>query len=163
MYNEIMKKIQKYSFVLLIASVCLIGCASQTKTGTSYSADQARQAQTIKMGSVEKVKAIQIQSDRTGLGAIAGGAVGGIAGSTVGGGRGSGIAAVLGAVAGGLIGDQIEKNVNTLNGQEITVSLNDGTKIVVAQEIDDKEGPFRVGDNVRVLTSPTGTTRITFD
>jgi len=115
------------------------------------------------MGTVENVKEIEIQSDRTGIGAIAGGAVGGIAGSTVGSGRGSGIAAVLGAVAGGLIGDEIEKNVNKLNGQEITVSLNDGTKIVVAQEIDDKEGPFKIGDNVRVLTSPSGTTRITLD
>ena len=115
------------------------------------------------MGTVENVKEIEIQSDRTGIGAIAGGAVGGIAGSTVGGGRGSGIAAVLGAVAGGLIGDEIEKNVNKLNGQEITVSLSDGTKIVVAQEIDDKEGSFKIGDNVRVLTSPSGTTRITFD
>jgi outer membrane lipoprotein SlyB len=154
---------KKISFITLLISFCLIGCASQTKTGTSYSGDQARQAQTIKMGTVENVKEIEIQSDRTGIGAIAGGAVGGIAGSTVGSGRGSGIAAVLGAVAGGLIGDEIEKNVNKLNGQEITVSLNDGTKIVVAQEIDDKEGPFKIGDNVRVLTSPSGTTRITFD
>jgi len=53
--------------------------------------------------------------------------------------------------------------VNKLNGQEITVSLSDGTKIVVAQETDEKEGPFKIGDNVRVLTSPSGTTRITFD
>ena len=153
----------KISLISLLISFFLIGCASQTKTGTAYTEGQARQAQTIKIGIVENVKEIQIQSDRTGVGAIAGGAVGGIAGSTVGDGKGSSIAAVLGAVAGGLIGDEIEKKVNTLNGQEITVSLNDGTKIVVAQEIDDKEGPFKIGDNVRVLTSPSGTTRITFD
>ena len=153
----------KISLITLLISFFLIGCASQTKTGTSYTEGQASQAQTIKIGIVENVKEIQIQSDRTGVGAIAGGAVGGIAGSTVGDGKGSSIAAVLGAVAGGLIGDEIEKKVNTLNGQEITVSLNDGTKIVVAQEIDDKEGPFKIGDNVRVLTSPSGTTRITFD
>nr|AAR38190.1 lipoprotein, putative [uncultured marine bacterium 580] len=153
----------KISLITLLICFFLIGCASQTKTGTAYTEGQARQAQTIKIGIVENVKEIQIQSDRTGVGAIAGGAVGGIAGSTVGDGKGSSIAAVLGAVAGGLIGDEIEKKVNTLNGQEITVSLNDGTKIVVAQEIDDKEGPFKIGDNVRVLTSPSGTTRITFD
>ncbi len=62
---------KKFSFLILLVSFCLIGCASQTKTGTSYSGDQARQAQTIKMGTVENVKEIEIQSDRTGIGAIA--------------------------------------------------------------------------------------------
>jgi outer membrane lipoprotein SlyB len=39
------------------------------------------------------------------------------------------------------VGDKIEKNVNTLNGQEITIRLSNDTLIVVTQEIDKNVGP----------------------
>jgi outer membrane lipoprotein SlyB len=93
-------------------------------------------------------------------GALAGGAIGGIAASNVGGGKMSLVSAIVGAVAGGIVGDKIEKNVNTLNGQEITIRLSNDTLIVVTQEIDKNVGPLRAGDKVRVLTSSNGTTRV---
>ena len=70
------------------------------------------------------------------------------------------MSAIVGAVAGGIVGDKIEKNVNTLNGQEITIRLSNDTLIVVTQEIDKNVGPLRSGDKVRVLTSSNGTTRV---
>lgn len=146
--------------LLMFPLIFLIGCATQSQTSGSYSTDQARKVQTIQTGTVENVKAINISSDRSGLGLISGGVVGGIAGSSIGKGKGRDIAAVIGAVAGSIIGDEIEKKVNTLEGQELTVLLKDGNMIVVAQEISDMDGPIRVGDKVRVITGADGLTRV---
>ena len=151
----------KINLVLLaIMSLFLFGCASQSMTGDSYSGNQARKAQTLKMGQIESVKGIEIKGENGGIGALAGGAIGGIAASNIGGGKMSLVSAIVGAVAGGVIGDKIEKNVNTLNGQEITIKLSNDTLIVVTQEIDKNVGPLRVGEQVRVLTSSNGTTRV---
>ena len=146
--------------LIMFPLIFLIGCATQSQTSGSYSTDQARKVQTIKTGTVENVKAINISSDRSGLGLISGGVVGGIAGSSIGKGKGRDIAAVIGAVAGSIIGDEKEKKVNTLEGQELTVLLKDGNMIVVAQEISDMDGPIRVGDKVRVITGADGLTRV---
>ena len=151
----------KINFLLIaIMSLFLFGCASQTMTGDSYSGNQARKAQTLKMGQIESVKSVEIKAGDGGIGALAGGAIGGIADSNVGGGKMSLVSAIVGAVAGGIVGDKIEKNVNTLNGQEITIRLSNDTLIVVTQEIDKNVGPLRAGDKVRVLTSSNGTTRV---
>ena len=146
--------------LLAIMSLFLVGCGSQTMTGDSYSGNQARKAQTLKMGQIESVKGVEIKGENGGVGALAGGAIGGIAASNIGGGKMSLVSAIVGAVAGGIIGDKIEKNVNTLNGQEITIRLSNDTLIVVTQEIDKNVGPLRAGDKVRVLTSSNGTTRV---
>ena len=138
--------------LLAIMSLFLVGCGSQTMTGDSYSGNQARKAQTLKMGQIESVKGVEIKSQSGGVGALAA--------SNIGGGKMSLVSAIVGAVAGGIIGDKIEKNVNTLNGQEITIRLSNDTLIVVTQEIDKNVGPLRAGDKVRVLTSSNGTTRV---
>ena len=151
----------KINFLLIaIMSLFLFGCASQTMTGDSYSGNQARKVQTLKMGKIESVKSVEIKAGDGGIGALAGGAIGGIAASNVGGGKMSLVSAIVGAVAGGIVGDKIEKNVNTLNGQEITIRLSNDTLIVVTQEIDKNVGPLRAGDKVIVLTSSNGTTRV---
>ena len=81
---------KKINFLLLgLMSLFLFGCASQTMTGESYSGNQARKAQTLKMGQIESVKSVEIKGQKSGVGALAGGAIGGIAASNVGGGRGA--------------------------------------------------------------------------
>ena len=84
----------------LLAVAVFAGCA-QGLGGATYSRDEARREQNVRMGVVESVRQVQIEGTRTPIGPAAGAVVGGIAGSTVGGGRGSDIATVLGAVAGG--------------------------------------------------------------
>ena len=151
----------KVNFLLLaLTSLFLFGCASQTKTGESYTGNEARQVQTLKMGKIVSTKNVEIKGQKSGLGGVAGGAIGGIAASNVGGGRGALVAAIVGAVAGGIVGDKIDENVNTLNGQELTIRLSNDTLIVVTQEINKDIGPLRKGDEVRVLTSSNGTTRV---
>lgn len=152
-----MKKV----FVAL-AVFSLVGCANQSQTGNAYTAGQSRQAQTVQRGTVVAVKDVDVAARPSGAGVLAGGALGGVAGA--GNGRsGSGQSAatsIVGMVIGGIAGNAIDKKVNTLKGQEISIMLTNGTEIAIAQEIDEKEGPFIVGEQVRVLSSPAGTSRV---
>lgn len=138
------------------------GCANQTLTGNTYSGDQVRQTQTVQRGTVTEVRSIDIAARQNGLGALTGGALGGIAGSKNGvtGSDKSAASAIVGIVIGGLVGNAIDKNLSTLKGQEITIVLTSGVEIAISQEIDEKEGPFIVGERVRVLNGG-GTTRVT--
>ena len=97
-----MKK-QAFAAVVLGALLALGGCASSL-TGDVYSREDARAPQTVRQGTVESVRLVQIEGTKTVIGPAAGAAIGGVAGSTVGGGRGSTIAAIVGALAGGVAG-----------------------------------------------------------
>jgi outer membrane lipoprotein SlyB len=126
--------------VLLLAVTVVAGCA-QGLGGGSYSREEARREQNVRMGVVESVRQVQIEGTRTIVGPAAGAVVGGIAGSSIGGGRGSDIAAVLGAVAGG----------------EVTVKLDSGALVAIVQEADET---FKAGERVRIL-SDGRTSRVT--
>lgn len=134
----------------------LAGCA-QGLGGGSYTRDEARREQNVRMGIVESVRPVKIEGTRTGVGPAAGAVVGGVAGSTVGGGRGSAVAAVLGAVAGGVAGQAIEQGTTGKSGVEVTVKLNSGALVAIVQEADET---FRPGDRVRIL-SDGRTSRVT--
>lgn len=154
----------KVSFVIMLSTTLVLGgCATQTMTGGSYTASQARQAQIVKKGIVVAVKTIQINGGASGIGGAGGAALGGIAGSNSGrlGSNQQAASMVAGAIIGGIAGHLADTAVNTVEGQEITIQLPNGAEIAVAQEIDKKEGAFTVGEQVRILTSPTGLTRIT--
>lgn len=100
-------------------SLLLGGCASSL-TGDSYSRDEARRVQTVRMGTIESLRPVKIEGTKTPIGGGAGAIVGGVAGSAVGGGRGSIVAAVIGAVAGGLAGSAAEEGLTRTQGVEIT-------------------------------------------
>ncbi len=131
-------------------TVGLTGCASSL-TGDSFSRGDARQVQTIRMGTIESLRPVRIEGTKTPIGAGAGAAVGGIAGSTVGGGRGSAVAAVIGAVAGGLAGAAAEEGITRTQGVEITVREDDGALRAYVQAVDPNQ-VFRVGQRVRITT-----------
>jgi len=141
---------------IALASLLVAGCAS-SRSGEVYSRDQARKAQTVEMGTVQSVKAVQIEGTKSPVGAIAGGAVGGALGHTIGHGTGRTVATVLGAVGGAVGGSVAEEHLTKKDGLEITVQLDDGRVISVVQEADVY---FQVGDRVRVQTGPDGTTRV---
>ncbi len=148
------KRIKVAAAALVVAA--LAGCA-QGLGGGSYSRDEARREQNVRMGIVESVRPVNIEGTRTGVGPAAGAVVGGVAGSTVGGGRGSAVAAVLGAVAGGVAGQAIEQGTTGKSGVEVTVKLNSGALVAIVQEADET---FRPGDRVRIL-SDGRTSRVT--
>jgi outer membrane lipoprotein SlyB len=148
--------------VLLVASftalaLTLGGCSSSL-TGDSYSRDEARTVQTVRMGTIESLRPVKIEGTKTPIGAGAGAVVGGVAGSAVGGGRGSIITAVIGAVAGGMLGAASEEGLTRTQGVEITVREDDGTMRAYVQAVAENE-IFRVGERVRIM-SVNGTSRV---
>lgn len=149
--------------VLLVASftalaLTLGGCTSSL-TGDSYSRDEARTVQTVRMGTIDSLRPVKIEGTKTPIGAGAGAIVGGVAGSAVGGGRGSIITAVVGAVAGGLLGSAAEEGMTSAQGVEITVREDDGAMRAYVQAVAENE-VFRVGERVRIMTV-NGTSRVT--
>ena len=148
--------------VLLDASVAAMslvlgGCASNL-TGDSYSRDEARTVQNVRLGTIEYLRPVQIEGTKSPVGSIAGAAVGGIGGSTVGGGKGSYVMAVIGAVAGGLMGAAAEEGLTRTQGVEITVREDDGTLRAYVQEVEPNQ-VFKVGQRVRIMTV-NGTSRV---
>jgi len=149
--------------VLLVASfatmsLLLGGCASNL-SGDSYSRDEARRVQTVRMGTIESLRPVKIEGTKTPIGGGAGAIVGGVAGSAIGGGRGSIITAVIGAVAGGLAGSAAEEGLTRTQGVEITVREDDGSMRAYVQQVQENE-IFRVGERVRIMTVD-GTSRVT--
>ena len=143
--------------VFTALALTLGGCASSL-TGDSYSRDEARAVQTVRMGTIESLRPVKIEGTKTPIGAGAGAVVGGVAGSGVGSGRGSAVAAVVGAVAGGLIGAATEEGFTRTQGVEITVREDDGTMRAYVQAVEENQ-VFRVGQRVRIMTV-NGTSRV---
>lgn len=138
-------------------TLLLSGCASSL-TGDSYSRDDARRVQTIRMGTIESLRPVRIEGTKTPIGSGAGAVIGGIAGSGVGGGRGSAVAAVIGAVAGGLAGAAAEEGITRTQGVEITVREDDGVLRAYVQAVEPNQ-IFRVGQRVRI-SSVNGQSRV---
>ena len=142
---------------LVACSAVLTGCASNLG-GDTYSREEARTVQTVRMGTIEMLRPVKIEGTKTPIGAGAGAVIGGVAGSGVGGGRGSAVAAVIGAVAGGLLGAATEEGLTRTQGVEITVREDDGLMRAYVQEVEPNQ-VFRVGQRVRILTV-NGTSRV---
>jgi outer membrane lipoprotein SlyB len=145
----------KTGYIARLLAALLAGCASSNSGGT-YSRDQTRQVQTVKMGVIESVRNVKIEGTSSGVGVGTGAVVGGVAGSTMGGGKGKILTTVIGAVAGGLAGSAIEEKTTGKDGLELTVKLDSGTLLAIVQEVDEQ---FHPGDRVRVLEGG-GVTRV---
>jgi outer membrane lipoprotein SlyB len=98
-------------------------------------------------GTISSITPIERKGEGSGAGAVIGGLVGGVLGHQVGSGRGRDVATVAGALGGALVGNEVEKNKNTITHWEVRVRLEDGTNKVVRFET---EPSWRVGDKVRV-------------
>ncbi|MCV4265106.1 outer membrane lipoprotein [Pseudomonas capsici] len=141
------------------AMVLTLGGCTSSLTGDSYSREEARTVQTVRLGTVESLRPVKIEGTKTPIGAGAGAVVGGVGGSAIGGGRGSVVAAVIGAVAGGLLGSMTEEGLTRTQGVEITVREDDGSMRAYVQQVQENE-IFRVGERVRIMTV-NGTSRVT--
>jgi outer membrane lipoprotein SlyB len=153
-----MNKQVLYTILLVLLSLGLTGCASSL-TGDTYTRDEARKPQVVRMGVVESLRPVKIEGTKSNVGSVAGSVVGGVAGSEVGGGKGSIVAAVIGAVAGGMAGAAIEEGITRTQGVEITVREDSGALRAYVQQMNEGE-IFRVGDRVRILIV-NGNARVT--
>ncbi|HYH40565.1 MAG TPA: glycine zipper 2TM domain-containing protein [Burkholderiales bacterium] len=135
----------------------LTGCANPGLGGGSYTREQARREQTVRMGHVESVREVKLEGSRSGVGPAAGAVAGGVAGSSVGSGRGAVLGTLAGAIVGGLAGQAAEQGFTGKRGVEVTIKLDNGQMVAITQEADEQ---FRPGDRVRVL-SDGATSRVT--
>src|SRR5690554_112256 len=147
------------AMVALAGSLAVLaGCAHKSASSSVYTYGQAQREQIVRLGTVEGVRNVVIQNDRSsGAGGLAGAALGGVAGSAIGGGRGQVLAAIGGGLLGAMAGDTVEHRMAQSAGLEITVRLDNGETRVIAQEAD---VPLSVGQRVRVV-SGGGPTRVT--
>lgn len=145
---------------MLTATVTLAGCFTPPGSADVYSVGQAQREQTVRMGTVESVRAVRIQGDGGGsaLGTLGGGAIGAVAGSAIGGGRGSVLTAIAGGIAGAVAGNAVGQGLSSANGVEITVRLDNGDLRSITQAATPEV--FRAGERVRLLSSG-GVTRVT--
>lgn len=142
---------------MALSALAVGGCASKL-SGDTYTREEARAVQIVRMGTITALRPVRIEGTKTPIGTGAGAVVGGIGGSTIGSGRGSAVAAVIGAVAGGLLGAATEEGMTRTQGVEITVREDDGTMRAYVQEVAEGE-VFRVGERVRIL-SVNGNSRV---
>ena len=126
-------------------ALALGGCAAP-----AYYVSPPVPAQSMELGVVQGVRAIQFQGPDTGIGTVTGAALGGWAGSGIGAGSGNAAAIVGGVLLGSLIGNAIERDASRRAGVELTVRLDAGRTIGVVQ--DDTGESFAPGDRVRVLS-----------
>lgn len=141
----------------MVGALILTGCAVQPHSASVYQGPQTMGEQSVRMGVVESIRNVVIDSGQSGVGTLGGAALGGLAGNTAGKGNGSIAGAIGGAIVGGLIGQQVEKNMSNKPGLEITVKLDNGNLTAITQDADEQ---FNVGDRVRLLSSGR-TTRVT--
>ena len=149
----------KHKTMMVIAlgvAVMMSGCMS-SRSGRMYSRSEARRAQTVENGTVERVERVTIEGTKTPIGAVAGGVMGGVLGSAVGGGSGKRIATAAGALGGAAAGAAGEEALTRKAGLEIQVKMDSGNTVVVVQEADEVFAP---GERVRVITTADGTKRV---
>jgi outer membrane lipoprotein SlyB len=142
------------SLIIVTAAVLLSAACTFPSSRRTVPASQAGVMQNIETGTVQSVRQVNIEGQRTNLGMYGGGLVGGAAASGIGRGVGSAIASATGAVGGAIVGQATEEAVTRKNAQEIVVRLDDGRSVVVTQAIDG--GLFREGDRVRILNGGGG-------
>ena len=154
----------KITLILAAAfGLLLTGCAgvppmlggSPSASALTYTPGQAQQAQQVMLGTVVAVQPIAIAASSTAtmpggaLGALAGGYVG----SRIGNGNGSKVAAVLGAIAGGLGGEAATNAAYRQAGYQVTVKLDSGQTIALAQAAD---AALRPGERVEYVSGGYG-------
>jgi outer membrane lipoprotein SlyB len=147
--------------VALSSAVLVTGCAMNSSSPDVYTASQAQREETVRMGVVESVRGVKIDSSNgqpSGLGAIGGGALGAVAGSALGGGRGSILTGIVGGIAGAVAGNTVENGVALRDGLQITVRLDNGELRAITQGATGEM--FQAGERVRLLSSG-GVTRVT--
>ncbi|SDI71261.1 glycine zipper 2TM domain-containing protein [Billgrantia gudaonensis] len=145
--------------ILAIGLLTLAGCANTAPYGGNvYRGNQAGAEQTVRFGTIQALRQVQIQADsRAGgiVGSGGGAVIGGLLGNQVGGGSGRTLATAAGAIVGSVAGSKIEESANRVTAWEMEIQRDDGMNVVVVQKADQA---FEVGQRVRLIGSGTNVT-----
>ncbi|EJL82407.1 outer membrane lipoprotein SlyB [Pantoea sp. BIGb0393] len=138
-----------------LTGLTLAGCANDsTLSGDVYSANEAKQVQSVSYGTLVSVRPVKIQGgdENNVIGAIGGAVLGGFLGNTIGGGSGRSLATAGGAVLGGVAGQGVQGAVNKSDGVELEIRKDDGNTIMVVQ----KQAATRYSVGQRVVMASNG-------
>ena len=102
----------------------------------------------VDCGTVVDVRTVTQKGESSGAGAVLGGIAGGVLGHQVGSGRGNTAATVVGAAGGAYVGNEVEKNRNTVTKYVVYVKMEDGS---TRNWTYTKPTSYRVGDKVKVV------------
>ena len=141
--------------VVVLAGITLAGCTNtDTLSGDVYSANEAKQVQSVSYGTLVSVRPVKIQGgdENNVIGAIGGAVLGGFLGNTVGGGTGRSLATAGGAVLGGVAGQGVQGAMNKTDGVELEIRKDDGNTILVVQ----KQAASRYSVGQRVMLASNG-------
>jgi outer membrane lipoprotein SlyB len=137
-----------------VAAVALLsGCASSPSynNGGYNGGGGYNTAQSMGYGTIESIQVTNAENRTSGGGAVVGALVGALAGNQIGSGSGRTAATVAGGVGGAVVGNNIERNRNGGNGQEmyqVNVRMDNGEYRTVVQ---DSVYDLRVGNRVRLV------------
>jgi outer membrane lipoprotein SlyB len=141
----------KRLFIIAAMPLVFASCAQNSLTGDTYSTSEAGLAQTVRMGVVTSVRYVKIEGSSTG-GMLLGAAAGGLLGNQIGSGSGRTAATIGGAALGGAVGSHAGQSVNSKQGVELQVKMDQGGSLSIVQEHNTRE-TFSTGERVRVLTN----------
>ena len=148
-----MKKI-----ISLATFICLFtSCANPSLKPDTYDRDSVQKVSNVAYGEVVSLKRVTIEGG-TKSGTIVGGLVGAAAGSQVSDSKPeSEIGAVIGGAIGATLGGNVSKSIQSVEGIQLTINMDDGRTISVVQET--SQYNFSIGDLVEVI-STKGKTRV---
>jgi outer membrane lipoprotein SlyB len=135
---------------VFMKTIIILLCVFQLSACALIDVYTRGQAQTLRMGVVESMREVRITGTRSLIGSTLGTVAGVILGNMIGQGGGRTAASIVGAVMGGVLGSSAEEVLNRLDGTQIIIVLEDGSRIAVVQEKLINEIPFKVGQTVHV-------------
>lgn len=138
-------------FLPLVVVGFAVACAGCTLPSSRriVRSSQANILQRVDTGVVTSVREVNIEGTKGQIGMYGGGLIGGAAASGIGRGVGAALATAGGAVGGAVLGQSVEEAATRKRAQEISIRLDDGSSVVVTQEV--SGGLFQDGDRVRLL------------
>ena len=142
-----MKILKNLNLVLL--TLIFTACTTVDYKPETVSQDQAGKIQTILLGTILDLRLVTIEGDRD-LGSAAGAIiVGDLASDND---KAPVASGVIGALIGSAVGSEIGSKINEKNAIELTIELETGRIISIAQEVSD-EFSFYEGQRVKIIKS----------
>lgn len=142
-----MKILKNLNLVLL--TLIFTACTTVDYKPETVSQDQAGKIQTILLGTILDLRLVTIEGDRD-LGSAAGAIiVGDLASDND---KAPVASGVIGALIGSAVGSEIGSKINEKNAIELTIELESGRIISIAQEVSD-EFSFYEGQRVKIIKS----------
>ena len=134
---------------LIFFTFIFVACTTVDYKPETVSQDQAGKIQTILLGTILDLRSVTIEGDRD-LGSAAGAViVGDLASDND---KAPVASGVIGALIGSAVGSQIGSKINEKNAIELTIELDSGRIISIAQEVSD-EFSFFEGQRVKIIKS----------